>query len=231
MPTIESPLENTRLEFVEETTTGVPPSDPDFQTVTDFLQDITVDPGPSKEAQPVVGAGDIRQIFRGPEEPTLTLEYYKERPFTDASDDPNYIASHPLTYQYDSAYPSFTVEYRRDVSHGGTFGAGFREYVVVLGAKPTEVTLPGDPSEAEPIVEELALEPEKARAYVINQPDSSTTLAPIRGGSASGSPRAIASPPAVRTTVPTRRTVTPGGRRGTRRSPVPSRSSRCLRSP
>lgn len=183
MPTIENPLEDTRLEYVEETTTGEPPTDPDFKTFTDFLQDFSVSPGPTKEAQSVVGSGDFRDIFRGPEEPSLTLEYFKERPFTDTNDDPQYPAAYPLTYRYDSAYPTFTVEYRRDVSRGGTFGAGFREYVVVLGAKPSEVTLPGDPSEAQPITEELTLEPEKARAYVINQPDTSTTLDVANGGS------------------------------------------------
>jgi len=48
--------------------------------------------------------------------------------------------------------------------------------VVAFGCKNTEVTDPGDPSAANPILEELSWETQKVRTYVIHQPSSSTTL-------------------------------------------------------
>jgi len=173
---VENALQNARIEYVEEVTEGETPSDPSWETFTDFLTELSVDPGGSNNEINVAGSGDIKQHFRGPEEPSLELSYYKQQPFVDSSGDAVYPAARPLTYQYDRAYPSFSFEYRRDVSSGGNFGSGFREYVIVKGAKPTEVETPGDPSEGEPIVESLTLEPEKARSYVLHQPDTGTTL-------------------------------------------------------
>jgi len=176
MAQAENALANSRIEYVEESTTGVPPTDPAWQVLTDYLTELSVEPGGSNEGVNVVGSGDIKNHFRGPEEPALTTTYYKQQPFVDSSGNNNYPAAVPLTYTYGDCYPSYTFEYRRDVNCDGNDDAGFREYVVVQGAKPVEVTDPGDPSSGEPILEELTWEPEKARAYVIHQPSSGTTI-------------------------------------------------------
>ncbi len=185
MSQVESALQNTRIEYVPETTVGVPPTDPSWETLTDYLKDLTVSPDGNREGQSVVGSGDLKTHFRGPEEHTFTTEYYKQQAFVDSNDDAAYPAGDPIVYDYQTAYPSYTFQYRRDVASGGNDGAGFREYVVAVGARPTEVSDPGDPSESEPITESLSWDAEKSRAYVIHQPSASTTLDVTNNGSTS----------------------------------------------
>lgn len=180
---VESALQDSRIEYVSESSTGTPPSDPDYNVLTDYLQELSVTPGGGRETQSVVGSGDVITAFRGPEEPEFTTEFYKQQAFVDGSGDANYPGGDPITYDHQSDYPSYTFEYRREVGSGGNDGAGFREYVVAFGAKPIEVQDPGDPSSGEPIVESITWEPEKARAYVIHQPSSGTTLDVSNSGS------------------------------------------------
>lgn len=182
---VESALQNARVEYVEETTTGVPPSNPSWSVLTDYLKDLTVTPEGNREGQSVTGSGDLKEHFRGPEDHEFTTEYYKQQAFVDGSGSVKYPAGHPLVYDYQSKYPSYTFVYRRDVGSGGNDGAGFREYLVALGARPTETSTPGDPSASEPIVESLGWDPEKTRAYVIHQPSSGTTLDITNNGSSS----------------------------------------------
>jgi len=183
MSQVESALQDARIEYVEETTEGTTPDNPSWSTLTDFLDELSVDPGGSNNGINVAGTGDIQQHFRGPEEPNVEVSYYKQQAFVDTNGDDVYPAATPLTYNYNTEYPSYSLEYRRDVAGGGNFNAGFREYVVVQGAKPVEVETPGDPSEGQPVIESLTWEPEKARAYVIHQPGSSTTLDITNNGS------------------------------------------------
>jgi hypothetical protein len=182
---VESALQDDRIEYVEETTIGQTPSDPNWLTLTDYLDELSLDPGGQRSGIEVVGSGDVVEHFRGPEDPSLDASYYKQQAFVDSNDDPNYPAARPLTYDWSTDYPSYTVEYRRDVGGGGNDGAGFREYIVARGARPTELTLPGDPSDGEPMLEEISWEVEQARAFVIHQPSSSTTLDVTNNGGSS----------------------------------------------
>lgn len=182
---VESALQNARIETVQETTPGTPPSNPSWATLTDYLKDISVTPEANRDGQSVVGTGDIKKHFRGPEEHTFTTDYYKQQAFVDSNNDANYPAAHPLLYDYQTEYPSYTVEYRREVDGGGTDNAGFREYLVAFGARPTETSVPGDPSESEPITESLSWDAEKTRGYIIHQPASSTTLDVTNNGTSS----------------------------------------------
>ncbi len=182
---VESALQDARIEVVEETTHGVPPSDPSWEVLTDYLKELSVSPEANRDGQSVVGSGDLKSHFRGPEEHTFTTDYYKQQAFVDSSGNANYPAAQPLVYDYQSDYPSYTLEYRRTVGSGGNDGAGFREYLVAFGARPTETSVPGDPSESEPITESLSWDAEKTRAYVIHQPSSSTTLDVTNDGSTS----------------------------------------------
>lgn len=185
MTRVENALNNVRLEYVEESTAGTPPTNPQWTVLSDYITDFTAEPGGSNNSVNVLGTGDIKNHFRGPEEPALTTSYYKQQAFVDSNDVPNYPAARPLTYSYQDCYPSYTVEFRRETTCGGNDDAGFREYVVIQGARPTEVSAPGDPSQGEPIIEELTWEPEKARAYVIHQPSTSTTVDVENKGSSS----------------------------------------------
>lgn len=176
MTTVESALQDARIEYVEETTEGEPPENPEWNVLTDYLDEFTVSPGANREAISVVGLGDFKSMFRGAEEPELTTNYYKQEGFVDSNGDPLNPPGQLLTYDYGCDLESYTVEYRRETDCEGNFDVGFREYAVIFGAKNTEVTDPGDPSEGNPIIEELGWDVKKVRTYVIHQPDSATTL-------------------------------------------------------
>lgn len=176
MTTVESALQDARIEYVEETTEGETPTDPAWEVLTDYLDEFTFSPGAGREGIEVVGQGDIKDMFRAAEEPEATTSYYKQEGFVGSSGDPLNPAGEILTYDYTCDLQSYTFEYRRETTCDGNFDAGFREYAVLTGAKPVEVTDPGDPSAANPIIEDLSWDVGRARAYVIHQPDSSTTL-------------------------------------------------------
>jgi len=176
MTQVESALQDARIEYVEESTEGETPADPQWSVLSDYLEEFSASPGANRDSITVVGSGDLKEMFRGAEEPTITTNLYKQQGFVGSGGSPNYPPGHLFTYDYDGDLQSFTLEYRRDTSAGGNDGAGFREYVVAFGCKNTEVTDPGDPSAANPILEELSWEVQKVRTYVIHQPSASTTL-------------------------------------------------------
>jgi len=176
MTQVESALQDARIEYVAESTEGETPADPQWSVLSDYLEEFSASPGANRDSITVVGSGDLKEMFRGAEEPTLTTNLYKQQGFVGSGGSPNYPPGHLFTYDYDGDLQSFTLEYRRDTSAGGNDGAGFREYVVAFGCKNTEVTDPGDPSAANPILEELSWEVQKVRTYVIHQPSASTTL-------------------------------------------------------
>ena len=176
MTQVESSLQATRIEYVQETEEAVSPTDPDFQVLSDFLDEFNFSPGADREGIEVLGDADIRDMFRSSEEPEFTTSFYKQQGFVDSSGDPQYPAGEPLAYSDGCDLPSYTVLSRQEYDCEGNDGAGYREYVVLFGAKPVEVVNPGDPSEAQPILEELSWQARKGRTYVIHQPGEDTTL-------------------------------------------------------
>ena len=176
MSQVESSLQDTRIEYVEETEEAVPPTDPAFSVLSDYLDEFTFSPGADREGIEVLGDADIRDMFRAAEEPEATTNYYKQQGFVDSNGDPQYPAGQPLAYSDGCDLPSYTVLSRQEYDCEGNDGAGYREYVVLFGAKPVEVVNPGDPSEAQPILEELSWDVRKGRTYVIHQPSADTTL-------------------------------------------------------
>ena len=174
--TVESALQDVRVEYVKEQTEAEAPSDPDWSVLTDYLDELTFSPGADREGIEVVGSSDIRDMFRSSEEPELSSSFYKQQGFVDSNGDPQYPAGQPLAYSDGCDLPSYTVLSRQEYDCEGNDGAGYREYVVLFGAKPIEVVNPGDPSEAQPILEELSWQARKGRTYVIHQPSAGTTL-------------------------------------------------------
>jgi len=174
--TVESSLQDVRAEYVKETTEAVTPSDPSWSVLTDYLDEFTFSPGADREAIEVVGSGDVRDMFRSAEEPEVTTNYYKQQGFFGSGGSPQYPAGQPFDYNDGCDLPSYSVVTRQEYDWDGEFDAGYREYVVIKGAKPIEVVNPGDPSAANPIIEELSWQARKGRTYVIHQPDSGTTL-------------------------------------------------------
>lgn len=84
--------------------------------------------------------------------------------------------AYPIAFDNNSDYPSLTVVSRREVSSGGADGAGYREYLVALGARPTASSMDGDPSAAEAMPQELTLPAKTIRPHIIHQPAASGTL-------------------------------------------------------
>jgi len=64
MTQVESSLQATRIETVEETEEGVPPTDPDFQVLSDYLDEFNFSPGADREGIEVLGDADMRDMFR-----------------------------------------------------------------------------------------------------------------------------------------------------------------------
>ena len=186
MTNVENALDDARIEYVEETTETEPPTDPSWSVLSDYLTELIITPSGNREGQMVVGSADYFDHFRGPEEPEFTTNYFKQQDFIGSGGSENYPAAYPLTYEPGvTEVPSYTFEYRREVNSGGNDGAGFREYAVAFGAKPIGVSDPGDPSEAQPIVEELSWAARRFRTYVIHQPSSSTTVDVTNDGTSS----------------------------------------------
>jgi len=178
MTLVENALGDVRAEWVEETTPGTPPTDPSWNRFSDYVLSV---PGWSGGAgveplEDVVGTGDIADHFRGVEDHSLSIEYLMQRFFVDGSGDVQDPVGYPAAYDYGSAYTSHTVVTRREATTGGNFGAGLRQYVVAVGARPVSGTIPGDPADSQPIALEVGYESEKVRSYVIHQPDAATTL-------------------------------------------------------
>lgn len=173
----ENALTDVRVEYVEETTPGSPPTDPAWQTPSDYYATVPSWSGDSAvEGENVVGSGDLADHFRGPEDHTLELEYWLQEALVDGSGNAQNPLAIPMVHDYQTGWPTHTVVVRREVTSGGADGAGYREYIVAYGARATASSLPGDPSEGNPVVGGLTYEAELTRQYIVHQPSASTTL-------------------------------------------------------
>ena len=171
----ESALQDMRIEWVEESPPGEPPADPDWQPFSREIDELSTSIDGSKEATDSLGVRDFIEMYRGPEESELTLSYAQYNFPLDPSGNVVDPIGYPMTL-LEGDYPSLTVVSRRDVQTGGADGAGYREFLVVLGARPTSSTLDGDPSAAEAIPQELTLPSAAARPHIIHQPPSEGEL-------------------------------------------------------
>ena len=174
-PKAENALDDTRLEWTEEPEPGVVPTDPSWRRFSPEMQTISVSLDGSKEATDTVGTRDVVEMYRGTEEAELTLGYSQYRfPVNSAG-----VVQDPIAYPLlrpSGEWPSLTIVSRQDVTEGGRTGAGYREYLVVRGARPTGSTLDGDPSASEPIPQELTLPAARGRPHIIHQPASEEGL-------------------------------------------------------
>jgi hypothetical protein len=175
MSTVENALQDMRIEWAEESTPGEPPTDPTWKPFSAEIDELSTSIDGSKEATDALGFRDFVELYRGPEESELTLSYAQYNFPLDSSGNVQDPIGYPMTLP-EGDYPSLTVVSRRDVQSGGRDGAGFREFLVAYGARPTASTLDGDPSAAEPIPQELTLPAETARPHIVHQPASSPTL-------------------------------------------------------
>jgi hypothetical protein len=174
---LESATAPTRVEWVPETSFGEPPDNPSWNRFSDYIK-----PGPdwggdpNTEGDRAQGSPDFYDHYRGQETHPLSFTYPLQRFPVDASGNIQGPEAVPIVNDGSSYYPSHTVVYRQEVTTGGNFGAGFRSYVVALGARVDEVTFPGDASANLPIEIDLSYEASYGRTHLIHQPDSATTL-------------------------------------------------------
>ncbi len=173
---VESGLQDYRFEWVEEQTPGEPPSDPEWNAYSNEIQDVSVSVDGAKEGQNALGLSDFVNHYRGPEEAALIASYPQTRFPIDSSGNVVDPIAYPITATAPEEIPHLTSVARREVTEGGADGAGFREYVVALGSRPTAATTDGDPSASEPLPQELTQEAETVRPHIVHQPSSSGML-------------------------------------------------------
>lgn len=178
---VPAPLESStvpvRAEWVAESAFGEPPDNPEWNRYSDYLK-LGPDWGgdPQTEGDRAQGSSDFYDHYRGQENHPLAFSYIMQRFPVDASGNVVGPEAIPILNDGASYYPSHTVVYRQEVTDGGNFGAGFRSYVVNLGARVGSVTFPGDASNNLPIELDVSYEASYGRTHLIHQPDSATTL-------------------------------------------------------
>lgn len=185
MSIVENALQDIRFEWVEESTVGVPPSNPSWNKFSDYVATAPAwDGGVETSENNAAGSGDVVEITRGQETHSFTPEYWLQRAPVNGSGNAVDPIAVPFVHNYSSELASHTIVFRREVSSGGNFGQGYRNYTVGLGAKPVNATIPGDPGESSPQTLELEYSAEYGNAHVIHQPNG-TTLTVSNAGTTS----------------------------------------------
>lgn len=174
----ESGLRDQRIEFIRENGIGDTPADPSFLKYSDTVQEVTWSSDAVNE--PRRGIGDIDPIrhTRGPESHEVTVTYDLVKWFTDGSGNANDAAYDGLERKADNTLPSShtfvqrsekqTVAAENTVSGNTSYGT--RVYSVGRGGLIDEVTVSGDPSEAQPVTVELSYVFQKVRTIQLDQP-------------------------------------------------------------
>jgi len=176
---VESGLQDIRLEWVEETTPGVTPTDPSWNkfTASDLVTDFTFTADPQYEQRTVLGDIDPAANDRGAESASATVSYHMGQFPVDSDGNVQDPIVYPIVADRGADYPSHTIVERREVTEGGPDGTqGFREYGVVRGARPVSATIDGDAGSPVPLPEELSYEAGKSRVFIIRQPAEETPL-------------------------------------------------------
>jgi hypothetical protein len=169
----ESGIRGLRAEFIRETVRGVTDTDPDWLLYSDAVQNFTATPTGSINPRGNIGTADVVNFNAGTESHEFSITYDLQRWFTAAGD----AAFDGMSRLADGSLPaSHSVVARAAAGHTGTAGAGSRIYYVATGALINSATLAGEPESGEPVIVTLNYLCEKIRAYLIDQPASSTTL-------------------------------------------------------
>jgi len=173
---VESGLQDIRTEWVDETTPGEFPSDPEWNIFAPEITEFTYSTDGNKEANPALGQVDPFSHERASESASATISYRQAQFPVDSNGDVVDPVAYPITADEGADYPSHTVLQRREAPSGGRLDGGVREFAVLVGARPVAATFDGDPSSTEPIPQKLEYEAERARTYVVHQPSASETL-------------------------------------------------------
>ena len=169
----ESGIRPMRIEYVAETTTGTPPTDPAWKLYSDkvieFRQKSMVD----LFRNVGLGSADVQDFLPGPETHDFVVDYELQQAVSaDAIND-------GLTRNADNQLSnSHTVVARMDRSTGslGANAGGIRLYYVGLGGWIGRAVLSLQTQTGEPIRTRAEYASEKGRIYRIDQPASATLI-------------------------------------------------------
>jgi len=187
MADVEAGVRPLRLEWIEETTEGETPADPEWSLFSDNVVS-AFDWEPDANTTRLNAAGEItaQGFFNGSETHDVTFSYSLQQWYVDGSGDPVDAGGYFLEPASDnSLQATHTVVGRTVQADGGTDGAGRRIYVVAKGCHPDSLTAPFEVDEGTPIEQELAYQAEKVRTYDISQPASATKLDVTNNGTTS----------------------------------------------
>ena len=152
------------------------PTDPEWQRFSDTMRSFNADVGASYARQDGIGTSDAVDHNRGTEDPSADVGYDLQRFPIDSNGDPQSAAAYGMLRDEHNQLLGSLLATERTEAPGGNDGAGMRIYTVVRGAKVETVNPTNDPSEENPILMELSLQPTKVRSYAIHQPSAGTTL-------------------------------------------------------
>jgi hypothetical protein len=181
----ESGVRNWRIEYIRETNRGQTPDSPEWNIYSDHVENWwDWEPEANKNAnQP---AGDVDPDFTKPGSETheATIAYWLQEWFVDASGNAQDASADAMLVSSDNTVNNtHSIVSRMGVNQNGNDGAGYRVYHVAKGGVPTEVTIPFEVDEGNPVMPELSYQFEQFRTYTIHQPSADTTLEISNNGS------------------------------------------------
>jgi len=187
MATFEAGNRPLRVEWIEETTEGETPADPEWELFSDNIVSVG-DWEPDANTTRLDAAGEItaQGFFNGVESHDFSVSYSLQRWYVDGNGDPVDAGGYFLEPASDnSLQATHSILMRTEQADGGADSAGRRIYVVVKGAHPDSLTAPFEVEEGTPIEQALDYQAEKIREYQISQPSASTKLDVENTGSTS----------------------------------------------
>jgi len=174
-----------RLEWVQETTEGETPADPEWNLFSDsVISGPDWEPDANTTRQDASGEATAQGFYNGAETHDITFTYDLQQWYVDGTGATVDAGGDFLEPDTDNSLKAtHTIVDRSEQAGGGTDGAGRRIYTVIKGAHPDSLTAPFETEDGSPIEQELTYQAEKTRQYDISQPSASTTLEITNNGS------------------------------------------------
>lgn len=178
--TAESGLRFDRVWWLREQVAGHVPDDPEWQVYSDHLINFTASIDPGTERVDGLGTADAVDFSPTVEENEITIAYSLMQQIVDENDNfVDALADAALRNEANQIPNTHSMVARDNNPTKGPYDdeglAGLRQYIVIKGAK-ANLSLEPDTEDENPTPAELTYTPEKARSYLIAQPDDPTTV-------------------------------------------------------
>jgi hypothetical protein len=187
MATYQAGVRPTRLEWVQETTEGTAPTDPQWNIFSDNVQNAWGwEPDANTQRQDGIGEITAQGFFNGTETHEATFAYDLQQWYVDGSGDTVDAGGDFLEPASDnSVKTTHTVVSWSEQSDGGTAGNGRYVVTVGKGGHPGGLTAPFQTDDGSPIEQELSYQFQKIRQYDVNQPDDAGETLTVNNDSSS----------------------------------------------